>query len=134
MRFTVTYDASTIPRWVDRMNTNVDRAVEATSVVIAAFAKDQVAVDTSSLQQTIDVEKDSRSGPAHPVYQVSAGNVDGGYLGGGKYDKEAGSPVDYAIEQEYGGSGGYRPYMTPASEFGATQLATNVGTAIRSTP
>lgn len=132
--FKVTYDASRIPGWIDRMNNNVDAAVQQSAEVMAAFARGEVAVDTGSLRDTIDVEKDTdRSTPTNHAYQVSAGNLEGGFKGGGKYGKPAGTPVDYAIDQEYGGSGAHQPYMTPASEQGAIEAPPLVGSAIRLT-
>lgn len=137
LSFHVTFDATAIPRWVERMNNNVDEAVAVSSQVIAAFAKGVVAIDTGSLRDTIDSEKDSNSTDTHHVYQVSAGNLDGGYKGGSKYNtgKPQGSPVDYAPEQEWGGGvGAHQPFMTPASEQGFMQAPQIVGAAIANTP
>lgn len=89
---------------------------------IVDVARSLVRVDTGSLQETIDATVDDgatgRLSPHQHAWSVNAGNLEGGYAGGGTYgDRPAGAPVDYAEAQEFGlGGGGFTPFMVPAAE------------------
>jgi hypothetical protein len=119
LSFTVTFD-SLIPMYLARWDDDVNAVVSTVSQEIAAFAAGEVRIETGSLKESIDAEADPENVlPYVHKWQVSAGNLEGGYLGGGRSGKAAGTPVAYAAEQEYGGGdGSYQPYMTPASEQG----------------
>jgi hypothetical protein len=93
---------------------------------IAEIARDLVQKDTGSLHDTIDVEQTPLG------VSINAGNTTGGYRGGSFLnERAAGTPVDYALDQEYGLAGVAHPYMTPAAEQGSSLVETIVGEAIR---
>lgn len=97
---------------------------------IAAAAQERVHVVTGSLKNSIDV--DILPGATDlSSHSVNAGNLQGGYVGGGQTNKPAGAKVDYAAAQEYG-PGVHTPFMTPAAETGWLPYVDRVSVAIGS--
>ncbi len=105
-----------IPNYVGVLNNTIAPAVSQAAGVMVELARSQVRVDTTSLQETIDTSEIVATG-AHAIFSVNAGDITGGYKGGGLFNKPEGSPVNYAAAQEWG-PGEHTPYMTPASEAG----------------
>lgn len=123
LSITAEWDTTKLPAYAERLHATVHQTVREQSLLMAQFAKDTVLKETGSLADTIDAEPllDGEDGLIE--WQVSAGNVEGGYKGGGKLGlHKEGAPVDYAEAQEYGGHGEHKPYMTPASEQGFVSL------------
>lgn len=120
-----------IPSYASNLGNAMAPGVEQAAQVIAATARDAVRVDTGSLKETIDVEELS-AGPGHADYSVNAGDVTGGYKGGGAFGTREGRAVDYAEAQEYG-PGEHTPYMTPAAEAGWQKFVAIMTTRVAST-
>lgn len=130
MPMNMTFNSS-IPAFVVELDAALLSAALAGGEAVQQIAQETVAIDTGSLQETIDVEQVQSSEGLH-VMSVNAGNVEGGYKGGGAGNKSEGAPVDYAVAQEYGGGpGAYKPYMTPASEEGWADVQRVAEDAIR---
>lgn len=117
---------SRIPDYAVRLDLTVHAAVLAGAQEMAQIARDNVRKDTGSLMETIDVEDFGQE------VTVNAGNISGGYKGGSfMNERPPGSPVDYAIDQEYGLTGTpSTPYMTPAAEFGWPRMQERIADAI----
>lgn len=112
--FEFEWDETWLDTWAETLVAAEDDLALLTAEQIAEVAIEAVPVDTGSLQGTIDVEQ---TGPG--MASVNAGNVEGGGVGGGQFDKAPGYPVDYAAAVEYGtASWGGKPFMTPAAEQG----------------
>lgn len=113
----VTVD-SQIPEYLAQLRLAMHEGAEQGSQIVSDAAVRFVAVDTGSLLHTIDTELAEDAGDI-VQWSVNAGNLQGGYAGGGLTDKPAGAPVDYAEAQEFGGTAAkHTPFMTPAAEIG----------------
>lgn len=116
--FMVVTHESHIDEYVVHLHQAVHQGVQQGAQLVSMLAQETVPVETGSLHDTIDNEQLEDAGEV-VQWSVNAGDMGGGYKGGGMTGKAAGTPVDYAEAQEYGGgTAAHTPFMTPASEMG----------------
>lgn len=120
-----------IDEYIIALDMAVETGLAAGCAQVVALAQGAVRQDTLSLHDTIDAESVINGAGIHE-WSVNAGNVEGGYKGGSQMNsKPPGAPVDYAIEQEYGGGESPNtPYMTPAAESGWPMVQESITLAI----
>lgn len=107
-----------IPEYQSLLRMAAHQATEHGAQVVSEAAVRFVPVETGSLRDTIDAEEAVDAGEVIS-WAVNAGNLEGGYAGGGITGKPAGSPVNYAEAQEFGGTAAkHTPFMIPAAEVG----------------